>query len=189
MKKIEDLIKQLLYEIGENPKRKGLIKTPYRVSKTWSFLAEGYNQDLENIINDAIFDEDYDEMVVVKEIDFFSMCEHHLLPFFGKAYVGYIPNGKVIGLSKIPRVIEMFCRRLQLQERLTQNIAMALNEVLKPKGVAVVMEGEHLCMQMRGVQKKNSYSTTSYMTGLFRKDSRTRKEFLDIISMRGINDR
>ena len=139
---------------------------------------------LDDIINDAIFYEDYDEMVTIKDIDFFSLCEHHLLPFFGKAHVAYFPNGKIIGLSKIPRIVNMFSRRLQVQERMTQQIAETLNDVLAPKGVAVVLEGEHMCMQMRGVEKQNSYATTSFMMGFFRQDSKTRDEFLKIISMR-----
>ena len=137
-----------------------------------------------SIINDAIFKEDYDEMVTVKDIDFFSLCEHHLLPFFGKAHVAYIPDGKIIGLSKIPRIVDMYSRRLQVQERMTQQIAEVINDVLNPKGVAVVLEGEHMCMQMRGVEKQNSYATTSSMKGIFLKDSRTREEYLNIISMK-----
>ena len=182
--KIESLIKELLIEIGEDPTREGLVKTPERVAKAWQFLANGYKEDLESIINDAIFREDYDEMVTVKDIDFFSLCEHHLLPFFGKAHVSYIPNGKIIGLSKIPRIVDMFGRRLQVQERMTQQIAETINDVLSPKGVAVVLEGQHMCMQMRGVEKQNSYATTSAMIGQFRKDSKTRDEFLKIISLR-----
>lgn len=183
---LEKLIEQLLIEIGEDPKREGLLKTPYRVAAAWEFLANGYQRDINSIINDAIFKESYDEMVTVRDIEFFSLCEHHLLPFFGKAHIAYIPDGKIIGLSKIPRILEMFGRRLQVQERMTQEIAETLNDVLQPKGVAVVLEGRHLCMQMRGVEKKNSYATTSFMVGLFREDARTRKEFLDIISMRNI---
>ena len=182
--KIESLVSQLLTQIGEDPNREGLLKTPQRVSKSWAFLSEGYNKNIDEIINDAIFNEDYNEMVTIRDIDFFSLCEHHLLPFFGRAHVAYIPNGKVIGLSKVPRIVDMFGRRLQLQERMTQNIAETLNNVLEPKGVAVVLEGQHMCMQMRGVEKQNSHATTSFMTGLFRQDARTRKEFLDIISMR-----
>ena len=180
--KIEELIKDLILQIGEDPEREGLIKTPERVAKAWQFLANGYEQDLNSIINDAIFKEDYDEMVTVKDIDFFSLCEHHLLPFFGKAHVAYIPNGKIIGLSKIPRIVEMFSRRLQVQERMTQQIAESLNDVLSPKGVAVVLEGEHMCMQMRGVEKQNSFASTSAMLGQFRKSSETRSEFLSIIN-------
>ena len=182
--KIQKLIKELLIQIGEDPNREGIAKTPERVAKAWEFLSRGYDQDLESIINNAIFTEDYDEMVTIKDIDFFSLCEHHLLPFFGKAHVAYIPDGKIVGLSKIPRIVEMFSRRLQVQERMTQQIAETLNKVLHPKGVAVVLEGAHMCMQMRGVEKQNSYATTSSMMGLFRKDSRTREEFLNIISMK-----
>ena len=182
--KIESLVGELLTQIGEDPNREGLLKTPSRVAKSWDFLSSGYRQEINSIINNAIFYEDYDEMVTIRDIDFFSLCEHHLLPFFGKAHVAYIPNGKVVGLSKIPRIVEMFGRRLQLQERMTQNIAETLNDVLEPKGVAVVLEAKHMCMQMRGVEKQNSFATTSFMTGLFREDARTRKEFLDIISMR-----
>ena len=182
--KIQKLIKELLIQIGEDPNREGIAKTPERVAKAWKFLSKGYDQDLESIINNAIFTEDYDEMVTIKDIDFFSLCEHHLLPFFGKAHVAYIPDGKIVGLSKIPRIVEMFSRRLQVQERMTQQIAETLNKVLHPKGVAVVLEGAHMCMQMRGVEKQNSYATTSSMMGLFRKDSRTREEFLNIISMK-----
>jgi len=182
--KIENLIHELLIQIGEDPNREGIKKTPERVAKAWQFLAKGYEQNLDKIINDAIFTEDYDEMVTVKDIDFFSLCEHHMLPFFGKVHVAYIPDGKIIGLSKVPRIVEMFSRRLQVQERMTQQIAETLNDVLNPKGVAVVLEGEHMCMQMRGVEKQNSYATTSSMTGLFRSDSRTREEFLNIISMK-----
>ena len=182
--RIEELIKELLIQIGEDPGREGIVRTPERVAKAWEFFARGYSQDLSSIINDAVFTEDYDEMVTIKDIDFFSLCEHHLLPFFGKAHVAYIPNGKIIGLSKVPRIVEMFSRRLQVQERMTQQIAETLKGVLSPKGVAVVLEGEHMCMQMRGVEKQNSYATTSSMTGIFLKDSRTREEFLNIISMK-----
>ena len=182
--KIEVITKQLLEEIGEDPNREGLIKTPSRVSKAWSFFSKGYKQDLNRIINDAIFEEDAKDMVIVRDIEFFSLCEHHLIPFFGKAHVGYIPNGKVIGLSKIPRIIDMFSRRLQVQERLTHQIADAINSVLITKGVAVVMEGRHMCMQMRGVEKQNSFTSTSAMSGQFRKSAETRSEFLSIISRR-----
>ena len=182
--KIEELISELLFQIGEDPEREGIVNTPERVAKAWKFLANGYKQDLKLIINNAIFIESYDEMVTVKDIDFFSLCEHHLLPFFGKAHVSYLPNGKIIGLSKIPRIVEMYSRRLQVQERMTQQIAESLNDVLNPKGVAVVLEGQHMCMQRRGVEKQNSYATTSSMTGQFRKDSKTRDEFLKIISIR-----
>jgi len=181
---IKQLIHKLLIQIGENPEREGIIKTPERVAKAWDFFASGYTQNLDSIINNAVFAEDYDEMVTIKDIDYFSLCEHHLLPFFGRAHIAYIPNGKIIGLSKVPRIVDMFSRRLQVQERMTQQVAESLQMVLSPKGVAVVLEGEHMCMQMRGVEKQNSYATTSSMTGIFLKDSRTREEFLNIISMK-----
>ena len=182
--KIKDLTKQLLIELGENPDREGLLQTPHRVAKAWGFLSQGYRQDIKTLINNAVFEEEYDQMVLVKDIEFYSMCEHHLLPFFGSAHIAYIPNGKIIGLSKIPRILDMFARRLQVQERMTHQIADSLNSVLNPKGVAVVLEGKHMCMQMRGVEKQNSYATTSSMVGIFRKDSKTREEFLNIISMK-----
>ena len=182
--KIEEITKQLLEEIGEDPNREGLIKTPNRVSKAWEFFSKGYKENLDIIINGAIFEEDARDMVIVRDIEFFSLCEHHLIPFFGKAHVGYIPNGKVIGLSKIPRIIDMFSRRLQVQERLTHQIADAINGVLNPKGVSVVMEGRHMCMQMRGVEKQNSFTSTSAMSGQFKKSAQTRSEFLSIISRR-----
>ncbi|MBC8198353.1 MAG: GTP cyclohydrolase I FolE [Candidatus Marinimicrobia bacterium] len=183
LKSIEEITKKLLKNIGEDPEREGLLKTPHRVAKSWKFLVQGYEQNLDNIVNNAIFEEDYDEMVTIKDVDFYSLCEHHLIPFFGKAHIAYIPDGKVLGLSKVPRIVEMYGRRLQLQERMTQQISEAIGSAINPKGVAVVLEGEHMCMQMRGVQKRNSYATTSYMTGLFRKDARTRKEFMDIIAL------
>ena len=182
--KIEEITKQLLEEIGEDPNREGLIKTPHRVSKAWEFFSKGYKENLDIIINGAIFEEDARDMVIVRDIEFFSLCEHHLIPFFGKAHVGYIPNGKVIGLSKIPRIIDMFSRRLQVQERLTHQIADAINSVLNPKGVSVVMEGRHMCMQMRGVEKQNSFTSTSAMSGQFKKSAETRSEFLSIINRR-----
>ena len=183
LKSIEEITNKLLKNIGEDPEREGLLKTPHRVAKSWKFLVQGYEQNLDNIVNNAIFEEDYDEMVTIKDVDFYSLCEHHLIPFFGKAHIAYIPDGKVLGLSKVPRIVEMYGRRLQLQERMTQQISEAIGSAINPKGVAVVLEGEHMCMQMRGVQKRNSYATTSYMTGLFRKDARTRKEFMDIIAL------
>ena len=179
---IEQLTHSLLKEIGEDPNRDGLLRTPSRVAKSWEFFSRGYNQNLEDIINNAIFEEDAKDMVIVRDIEFFSLCEHHLLPFFGKAHVGYIPNGKVVGLSKIPRIIDMFSRRLQVQERLTHQVAEVLQDVLNPIGVAVVMEGRHMCMQMRGVEKQNSFASTSAMLGQFRKSSETRSEFLSIIN-------
>ena len=181
--KIEDLTKLLLKEIGEDPNREGLIKTPSRVSKAWRFFSRGYNQNVDEIINGAIFNEDAKDMVVVRGVEFFSLCEHHLIPFFGKAHVAYIPNGKVVGLSKIPRIIDMFSRRLQVQERLTRQIAETIQDVLEPIGVAVIMEGQHMCMQMRGVEKQNSLTTTSSMLGKFRQSDRTRAEFLSIIGL------
>ena len=181
--KIKNLTKQLLEEIGEDPSREGLIKTPSRVSKAWSFFSGGYNQDLDKIINNAVFNEDATDMVVVRDVEFFSLCEHHLIPFFGRAHVAYLPNGKVIGLSKIPRIIDMFSRRLQVQERLTRQIAETVKEILEPIGVAVIMEGQHMCMQMRGVEKQNSLTTTSSMLGKFRESDRTRAEFLSIIGL------
>ena len=178
---LEKITRNLIETIGEDPNREGLKKTPKRVAKSWEYFSEGYRADLDDIINEAVFHEDCSEMVVVRDIEFFSMCEHHMIPFFGRAHVGYLPNGKVIGLSKIPRIIDMFSRRLQLQERLTSQVANTLEEVLKPIGVAVVMEGRHLCMQMRGVEKQNSYASTSAMLGQFRKSAETRAEFLSII--------
>ena len=180
--KLEQITRNLLKEIGENPDREGLLKTPYRVAKTWKLFSKGYNQNLEGIINNAIFEEDAKDMVIVRDVEFFSLCEHHLLPFFGKAHVGYIPSGKIIGLSKIPRIIDMFARRLQVQERLTHQIADAIMNAIDPLGVAVVMEGRHMCMQMRGVEKQNSFASTSAMLGQFRKSSETRSEFLSIIN-------
>ena len=181
-KKIAKLIEKLLQELGENPTREGLLKTPTRVAKSWLYFSRGYNLDLDELVNNAIFHETSKDMVVVRDVEFFSLCEHHLLPFFGKAHVGYIPNGKVIGLSKIPRIIDMYARRLQVQERLTHQIADAIQDVLKPNGVAVVMEGRHMCMQMRGVEKQNSLATTSTMLGRFRESVRTRNEFMYLIN-------
>ena len=178
---LEKITRNLIETIGEDPSREGLLKTPKRVAKSWEYFSEGYHADLNNIINEAVFHEDCSEMVVVRDIEFFSMCEHHMIPFFGRAHVGYLPKGKLIGLSKIPRIVDMFSRRLQLQERLTSQVANTLEEVLKPIGVAVVMEGRHLCMQMRGVEKQNSYASTSAMLGQFRKSAETRAEFLSII--------
>jgi len=183
-KNIEKLTRSLLEEIGENADREGLIKTPERVAKAWDFFSRGYNQDINKLVNNAVFNEDAKDMVIVRDIEFFSLCEHHLIPFFGKAHVGYIPNGKVIGLSKIPRIIDMYARRLQVQERLTHQIADSIKNVLEPKGVAVVMEGRHMCMQMRGVEKQNSFASTSAMFGKFKNSVETRSEFLSIINRR-----
>jgi GTP cyclohydrolase I len=178
---IQRITEELINSIGEDPSREGLLKTPLRVAKSWDYFTQGYSANVDEIINGAIFDEQCNDMVVVRDIEFFSMCEHHMIPFFGKAHVGYIPNGKVIGLSKIPRIIDMFSRRLQVQERLTHQIAETIKDNLDPTGVAVVMEGRHLCMQMRGVAKQNSFATTSAMLGQFRKSSETRAEFLSFI--------
>ena len=183
-KKIEKLTRELLGEIGENMDREGLLKTPKRVARSWEFFSRGYSQNIEDIINGAVFSEDANDMVIVRDIEFFSLCEHHLLPFFGKAHVGYIPNGKVIGLSKIPRIIDMYARRLQVQKRLTHQIADEIKNVLDPKGVGVVMEGRHMCMQMRGVEKQNSFACTSAMAGQFKSSAETRSEFLSIINRR-----
>ena len=179
--KLEEAVREILLHIGENPKREGLRRTPARVAKAYEFLTKGYNEDINKVLNGAIFTEKYDEMVIVKDIDFFSLCEHHMLPFYGKAHVAYIPNGKIVGLSKVPRIIEVFARRLQVQERMTQQIAETLYEALEPDGVAVVIEGKHLCMMMRGVEKQNSVATTSAMLGSFREDERTRNEFLKLV--------
>jgi len=178
---IQRITEELINSIGEDPNREGLLKTPLRVAKSWDYFTQGYYANVDAIINGAIFDEECNDMVVIRDIEFFSMCEHHMIPFFGKAHVGYIPNGKVIGLSKIPRIIDMFSRRLQVQERLTHQIAESIKDSLDPIGVAVVMEGRHLCMQMRGVAKQNSFATTSAMLGQFRKSSETRAEFLSFI--------
>ena len=182
---IKQMITTLLTEIGEDPEREGLKRTPERVAKAWEYLSRGYDLNLEDVVAGACFEEQYDEMVTVKDIDFFSLCEHHLLPFFGKAHVGYLPGGKVIGLSKIPRIVEMYARRLQVQERMTLQIGNALMDVLKPRGVGVVIEGVHMCMQMRGVEKQNSYATTSHMVGEFKSNEKTRKEFLEIVALKG----
>jgi GTP cyclohydrolase I len=174
----EDLYRELLVRLGEDPTRDGLVDTPTRMDKAMKYLTRGYTQDVNTVLHDALFDVDYDEMVIVKDIEFFSMCEHHLLPFFGKAHVAYVPNGKVIGLSKVPRLVDVFARRLQVQERLTDQIADAVMEVLKPSGVGVVIEAAHFCMMMRGVEKQNSRTVTSALRGIFRDDSKTRVEFL-----------
>lgn len=170
----------ILEEIGENPAREGLVNTPERVARAFRFLTSGYREDIDQILNGALFDVHYDEMVIVKDIEIYSLCEHHLLPFFGKCHVGYIPNKKVIGLSKIPRIVEVFARRLQVQERLTQQIAETIRDKIDPKGVAVIIEGHHLCMMMRGVEKQNSSMITSAMLGMFREDQRSRMEFLNL---------
>ena len=180
-KAIQPLITQLLKALGEDPKRIGLEKTPERIAKALEFLTKGYNQDIKEIINGALFPLEYDEMVIVRDIDFYSLCEHHLLPFFGKCHIGYIPNKQVVGLSKLPRIVEVLSRRLQVQERLTVEIAETLKTALKPLGVGVVIEAQHLCMMMRGVEKQNAIAVTSHMLGGFRKQQQTREEFLKLI--------
>jgi GTP cyclohydrolase IA len=179
---MEDLIRSLLAELGEDPARQGLVRTPKRVAESFRFLTAGYAKDVEEILNGAVFDEPCDEMVIVKEIDFYSLCEHHILPFYGRAHIAYIPNGKVIGLSKLPRIVDVFARRLQIQERLTQQIAESIDKALKPQGVAVVVEAFHLCIAMRGVEKQNAFATTSAMLGVFREDRATRSEFMNLIA-------
>ena len=175
---IQSATREILHHIGEDPEREGLVRTPERVARMYDELTAGYHTDPIKLINDAIFDVDYDEMVIVKDIDFSSLCEHHMLPFFGRAHVAYIPDGKVVGLSKIPRIVEMFARRLQVQERMTKQIADLIQEVLHPKGVAVVVEGAHMCSMMRGVKKPNASMTTSTMLGCFRENPKTRAEFM-----------
>jgi GTP cyclohydrolase I len=181
---IERLVQDFLKELGEDPSREGLERTPTRVASAYRYLTSGYGQDARELLNDALFTEEYDEMVVVKDIDFYSLCEHHLLPFFGKCHIAYMPSKKIVGLSKMPRLVEMFSRRLQVQERLTTQIAQTINEVLQPRGVAVVMEALHMCMLMRGVEKQNSKAVTSAMLGAFRDRPETRAEFMELIKSR-----
>ena len=182
---MKELIEKLLVELGEDPSREGLQNTPERVANSMKFLTGGYWVNIDELVNDALFeDPNTDEMVIIKDIDVFSLCEHHMLPFFGKCHVSYIPNGKIIGLSKIPRIVDAFGRRLQVQERLTTQIANSLNDILKPKGVAVVVDALHLCMSMRGVEKQNSFTTTSSMLGAFKTNASTRSEFLSLLAGR-----
>ena len=182
---MHELIRTLLKELGEDPDREGLEETPRRVERAFRFLTGGYQADVDKVLNNALFTVDYSEMVIVKDIDFYSLCEHHLLPFFGRAHVAYIPNGKVIGLSKIPRLVDVFARRLQVQERMTNQIAETIEQKTQPLGVAVVIEATHLCMAMRGVEKQNSFAVTSAMLGAFRNSARTRTEFLELIRRPG----
>jgi GTP cyclohydrolase IA len=179
---LQSLVERILNAIGENPKREGLLKTPERVEKSLKFLTSGYDTDIDKLVNDALYSENYNEMVIVKDIDVYSLCEHHMLPFFGKCHVAYLPKGKIIGLSKVPRLIDAYSRRLQVQERLTTEIAQCINNIVKPAGVAVVIDAVHLCMSMRGVEKQNSYTTTSSMLGCFKDDARTRSEFLSLLT-------
>jgi GTP cyclohydrolase IA len=181
---MQDLIRQLLAGIGEDPEREGLVRTPLRVEKALKFLTSGYSANVDQVLNDALFTVDYNEMVIVRDIDFYSLCEHHLLPFFGKCHVAYLPRHRVIGLSKIPRLVDVFARRLQIQERMTNQIAETIREKIEPRGVAVVCEATHLCMSMRGVEKQNSRAVTSAMLGTFRDNARTRMEFLELIRTR-----
>jgi len=178
---LQELVREILVRLGEDPEREGLRRTPLRVEKALAYLTRGYKQDAESVLNGAVFASDYDEMVIVKEIDFFSLCEHHLLPFFGKCHIAYLPDKRIVGLSKLPRLVDVFSRRLQVQEKLTTEIARAIEEKLKPKGVGVVMEATHLCVMMRGVEKQNAQMVTSSMRGRFRSDVKTREEFLTLI--------
>jgi GTP cyclohydrolase IA len=180
----EELVREMLVRLGENPQREGLVRTPERVQKAFEFLTRGYSEDPDTLLKNALFTVNYDEMVIVKDVEMFSLCEHHMLPFFGKVHVAYIPNGKVIGLSKIPRLIELFSRRLQIQERLTTQIAETIQKVIQPQGVGVVIEARHLCMMMRGVEKQHSAAVTSSMLGCFREEQETRTEFLSLIRQR-----
>ena len=185
---IRDLVARMLTMLGEDPERKGLLKTPERIEKMLRFMTQGYQQNIDELLNGALFPIDYDEMVIVKDIDFFSLCEHHLLPFFGRCHVGYLPNKRVVGLSKIPRVVDLFSRRLQVQERLTVQIAETLQSKLNAHGVGVVMEARHLCMMMRGVEKQNTVAVTSEMLGVFRSQQQTRDEFLKLIRRGSVGD-
>ena len=178
---MENTIRRLLAELGEDPDREGLRETPRRVAKSLEFLTSGYRANIDDVINGALFSVEYNEMVIVRDIDFYSLCEHHLLPFFGRVHVAYIPDGRIVGLSKLPRMVELFARRLQVQERLTTDIAGAIDTVLRPRGVAVVIEAIHLCMMMRGVEQQNAFAITSSLRGAFSEDSKTRAEFMELI--------
>jgi GTP cyclohydrolase I len=181
----QDLYREIIRRVGEDPERDGLLRTPERMEKSMAFLTKGYDQTVSEVLHDALFDVDYDEMVIVKDIEFFSLCEHHLLPFFGKAHVAYVPNGKVIGLSKTARLVDVFARRLQVQERLTRQISDAIDEAIQPQGVAVILEAQHLCMMMRGVEKQHSSTVTSAMLGVFKTQQQTRNEFLSLVRSHG----
>jgi GTP cyclohydrolase I len=181
---LPQIYSELLRRIGEDPARDGLLRTPDRMEKAMAFLTRGYQQTVQSVLHDALFDVDYDEMVIVKDIEFYSLCEHHLLPFYGKAHVAYLPAGKVVGLSKVARIVDLFARRLQVQERMTQQIAEAIQEAVNPQGVGVVLEGQHLCMMMRGVEKQGSHTVTSSMLGVFKTQLQTRSEFLSLINAR-----
>ena len=181
----QDLYREMIRRIGEDPERDGLLRTPERMEKSMAFLTKGYNQTVSQVLHEALFDVDYDEMVIVKDIEFFSLCEHHLLPFFGKAHVAYVPNGKVIGLSKTARLVDVFARRLQVQERLTRQISDAIDEAIHPQGVEVILEAQHLCMMMRGVEKQHSHTVTSAMLGVFKTQMQTRNEFLSLVRRSG----
>lgn len=183
---IEPLVERMLAELGEDPQREGILKTPARVARSLRFLTQGYEQDPAEVIGGALFTEQYEEMIVIKDIDFYSLCEHHMLPFFGKAHVAYIPSGRIVGISKIARLVEIFARRLQVQERLTNQIAKTMMEQLEPAGVAVVVEGEHLCMRMRGVEMQNSMVVTSAVLGVFRSSQETREEFMSLVHNNGM---
>ena len=182
----QEIYAELLTRIGEDPTRDGLLRTPERVEKSMDFLTQGYTQSIEEVLHDALFDVDYDEMVMVRDIEFYSMCEHHMLPFFGKAHIAYVPHGKVVGLSKLPRIVDVFARRLQVQERLTQEISEAIEKAIHPQGVGVVIEAQHLCMMMRGVEKQSSLTVTSSMRGVFKTQLQTREEFLSLVRNRRV---
>ena len=179
---MQQVYAEILTRVGEDPARNGLLRTPERMEKSMAFLTQGYKQSVETVLHQALFDVDYEEMVIVKDVEFYSLCEHHLLPFFGKAHIAYVPNGKVIGLSKIPRIVDVFARRLQVQERLTQQIAEAIDKAIHPQGVGVVIEAQHLCMMMRGVQKQSSLTVTSSLQGVFKTQTQTREEFLTLVN-------